>query len=134
MLHSSSIPSDVVTCPTCHLRQFVRADTCPSCHQSLGLTYYAFQLPSRYAKRGLPDRSSIRRFIGILMRRLRLRLGVSQSVLATRMAVHRTRVSRMESGQAVQNLRVLLLAAIALDIDRIVLRVRSRKPNLPHRP
>lgn len=134
MLQSSPIPLDIVTCPTCRLRQFVRGDTCPHCHSSLGLTYYAFQLPSRCAQRGLPDRSSIRRFIGILMRRLRLRLGISQSVLATRVEqAQRTRVTRMEKGQSMPNLRFLLLAAIALDIDRIVLRVRRRKLDLSRR-
>jgi transcriptional regulator with XRE-family HTH domain len=88
------------------------------------VVYYAFE-PT-------PDRASIQRTIGAFLRRLRLRRKISQHVLASRVATHRTQVCRAEHGYS-SNLTMLLKAALAMDleIDRIFVRVRDRRFSKP---
>ena len=128
---SSFLIRETAPCPHCKLCQYasatgdnVASGVCRRCGRHLGVVYYAFD-PT-------PDRASIRRTIGAFMRRLRLRRKISQDVLASRVATHRTQVCRAEQGYS-SNLTMLLKAALAMDleIDRIFVRVRDRRFSKP---
>ncbi len=126
---------ETATCPNCHLHQYstasgqyVTSTNCRRCGQPLGIAYYKFQPPRICGEGGLPDRTSIQRAIGAFIRRLRMRRQISQEVLAFRMGMHRTVVTKVEGGHFL-NLAILLRAALALDleIDQIFVRVRDRR-------
>lgn len=129
---------ETASCPHCGLHQFatavghnVASGICRRCGHPLGLVYYAFQLPRACEQSPIPDRASIKQSVGAFIRRLRMRRKISQEVLANRIAVHRTRVTRAEGGNSL-SLSFLLRAVLAmdLDIDRIFVRVRDRKSDL----
>jgi len=131
---------ETVTCPCCHLRQYATASgqtvasttCCRRCGQPISITYYKFQPPRLCGEGALPDRTSIQRPIGAFIRRLRMRRQISQEVLARRLAMHRTVLTRVEGGHFL-NLAILLRAALALDleIDQIFVRVHDRRSRLP---
>ena len=130
-IESSFLIRETATCPHCQLCQYasasgenVAAGVCRRCGKPLGVVYYAFE-PA-------PDRASIQRTIGAFLRRLRLRRKISQYVLASRVAIHRTQVCRAEHGYSA-NLTMLFKAALAMDleIDRIFVRVRDRQIRKP---
>lgn len=130
---------ETATCPCCHLHQYatafgqnVASTKCRRCDQPLGIAYYRFQSPQVCGEGGLPDRTEIHRMLGAFIRRLRVRRKISQEVLARRMGVHRTLVTRAEGGHFL-NLAIMLRAALALDleIDQIFVRVRERRPRQP---
>ncbi len=128
---------ETATCPCCHLHQYVTASgqsvasttCCRRCGQPINIAYYKFEPPRVCGYSRLPDRTSIQRSIGAFIRRLRMRRHLSQEVLARRIGILRTAVTRAEGGGTL-NLEILFRAALALDleIDRIFVRVRDRKP------
>jgi len=129
---------ETATCPRCHLHQYatssgqnVASTACRRCGQPLGIAYYKFQPPRVYGEGALPDRTSLQRSIGAFIRRLRMRRQISQEVLARRLAMHRTVLTRVEGGHFL-NLAILFRAAHALDleIDQIFVRVRDRRSRL----
>ena len=126
---------ETVTCPSCRLHQYATASgqfvagmKCRRCGQPLSISYYKFQIPRICGEGGLPDRASIQRSIGAFIRQLRTGRQISQEVLARRMSMHRTVVTRVEGGHFL-NLALLLRAAVALDleIDQIFVRVRDHR-------
>lgn len=133
---------ETVICPSCHLNQYAMAvgrheasAQCCRCGRPLGMAYYRFQTSGLCGEGQIPGRAAIQRSIGAFIRRLRMRRHVSQEVLACRMAMHRTVITKAEGGHF-QNLSLLLQAAAALDleIDQVFVRVRdrgSRKVSLP---
>lgn len=130
---------ETVACPFCHLYQHATASglnvastKCRRCGQPLGIAYYKFQPTRVWANGTLPDRISTQRSIGAFVRRLRLRRHISQEVLGSRMGMHRTVLSRFESGRCT-NLAILFRAALALDleIDEVFVRVRDRRSRKP---
>jgi DNA-binding XRE family transcriptional regulator len=130
---------ETAICPCCRLTQYATASghnvastTCRRCGKPIGIVYYKFQPPPASEENGCPDRTSIQRSIGAFIRRLRIRRQISQEVLAGRIAMHRTVVTRAEGGRFL-NLAIMLRAARALDleIDEIFVRVRDRHSGPP---
>jgi transcriptional regulator with XRE-family HTH domain len=70
-------------------------------------------------------RPNLATVIGNTIRELRLRRGFSQSTLAQRIGSHRTHISRIERAQVTPTPALLVRAALALGVDRILLRVRA---------
>lgn len=63
--------------------------------------------------------------VGSLLRRLRSRLGITQTEVASLTGIHRTYLSRVERGVVVPSVMALLKALYALKVDKIMLRVRG---------
>jgi transcriptional regulator with XRE-family HTH domain len=56
---------------------------------------------------------------------LRFRRDITQAELASLTGIHRTYLSRAERGQVMPSIIALLQIARALDVDKLLLRVRS---------
>ena len=123
-LYVSTIRETVV-CPVCKLKKFERGDNkCPRCHEPLGFTYLEIYLsgsPSPDARR----RIAIRKEVGRLIRRLRSRREMTQAELASLTGIHRTYLSRAERGQVMPSIISLMQIAQALEVDKVLVRVRS---------
>ena len=63
--------------------------------------------------------------VGATIRELRLSRGYSQLTLATKIGSHRTHVSRIEHAQVTPTLALLMRAAVALGVEKVLLRVRG---------
>jgi hypothetical protein len=73
-----------VVCPICHLNQFERGSgRCRRCQQSLGVNYIEIFLPNFLDYRESKSQTTLRIEAGALMRRLRLRHGVTQAALSS---------------------------------------------------
>jgi DNA-binding XRE family transcriptional regulator len=117
---------DTVVCPVCHLSQFERGNgNCRRCHHSLGITYVEILISSPLARIDPQSLIALRLEVGQLIRRLRSRRGITQEALASLTGIHRTYLSRAERGQVMPSIIALLQIADALDVDKILLRVRS---------
>lgn len=118
-MSSSDVPiRDVLICPSCGLRQFVGATgLCRRCRKPLPIAQIEFPLTTNLL--------SLSALIGNAIRNLRRRRGYSQSVLASKIGSHRTHVSRIEHGQVIPTLAMLVRAGLALGIDGVILRVRD---------
>jgi transcriptional regulator with XRE-family HTH domain len=68
--------------------------------------------------------STVRTETGRIMRQLRSRYGMTQAGLASLTGIHRTYLSRLECGQAMPSVIVLMRIARTLGLDKIMLRVR----------
>ena len=124
-LHVSTLRETVV-CPFCQLKQFERGNgKCRRCDHSLGITYLEIQLPNSLALLSAQAGAAIRREVGGLIRRLRSRRDITQAALASLTGIHRTYLSRAERGQVIPSLIALMQIARALEVDKILLRVRS---------
>jgi DNA-binding XRE family transcriptional regulator len=126
-LHASQL-RDFVICPVCQLRQFERGHaTCVRCHCSLGITYIdIFTVnPQAGLYCGKPIDAQIR--VGGIIRRLRLRRGITQAVLASLTGIHRTYLSRAERGRVLPSVFTLMQIASALGVDKISLRIRNAR-------
>ncbi|MFP5237667.1 MAG: helix-turn-helix domain-containing protein [Acidobacteriota bacterium] len=102
--------------------------TCRRCGQPLGVAYYKFQPTQAWCQSALPERRFIQRSIGAFIRRLRMRRHLSQEVLARRLSMDRTVLTRVEGGRFT-NLAIVFRVALALDleIDEVFVRVRDRR-------
>lgn len=76
--------SETVICRRCNTRQYPRNGTCVRCHCALGLDYLNLQVSTRLNPRMVHDETQLARSIGVLLRSLRKRRGLSQSQLAMR--------------------------------------------------
>lgn len=65
---------------------------------------------------------------GAAIRRIRRQKGLSQSALGDRMHVRQATVSKLESGEPATQLRVLMDALVALDLE-LVIRPRTSSPS-----
>jgi len=125
LLHVSTIRETIV-CPACQLSQFERGNgKCRRCDHSLGHTYLELFLSIPPAKYNSQRLVATRLQTGGLIRRLRLRRGITQSELASLTGIHRTYLSRAERGQVVPSIIALLQIVCALGVDKVFLRVRS---------
>jgi DNA-binding XRE family transcriptional regulator len=91
----------------------------------LGHTYLELFLSIPPAKYNSQRLVATRLQTGGLIRRLRLRRGITQSELASLTGIHRTYLSRAERGQVVPSIIALLQIVCALGVDKVFLRVRS---------
>ena len=124
-MHVSTIRETVV-CPICQLKQFERGNgKCRRCQRSLGVTYIEINLPSSLAHLSSQRVVTIRKEVGGLIRRLRSRREITQAALASLTGIHRTYLSRAERGQVMPSIIALMQIARALEVDKILLRVRS---------
>lgn len=117
---------DFVICPVCQLRQFERGNaTCIRCHRSLGITYIEIFPVSPKAGLYCGQAIDAQIRVGRIIRRLRLRRGITQAVLASLTGIHRTYLSRAERGRVLPSVVTLMHIVSALGVDKISLRVRS---------
>ena len=125
VLRTSSFQETLV-CSNCQLRQYERGTgKCRRCHHSLGFTYIEIYLPSSLELPTPQREVAIRKEVGGLIRRLRSRRDITQAVLASLTGIHRTYLSRTERGQVMPSIIALMQIACALEVDKILLRVRS---------
>ncbi|MGA8672275.1 MAG: helix-turn-helix transcriptional regulator [Terracidiphilus sp.] len=115
-----------LVCPNCQLKQYERGSgKCRRCHLSPGVTYIEIYLPSSLVPLTTQTVVSIRKDVGGLIRRLRSRRDITQAALASLTGIHRTYLSRAERGQVMPSIIALMQIAHALEVDKILLRVRS---------
>jgi DNA-binding XRE family transcriptional regulator len=113
-------------CPNCQLKQYERGSgTCRRCHSKLGVSYLEVYLSSSLAPLTSQNEIAIRKEVGGLIRRLRSRRGITQAGLASLTDIHRTYLSRAERGRVMPSIIALIQIAHALEVDKILLRVRS---------
>lgn len=73
----------------------------------------AYQLDTTYMKHTEVD---FKKIVGKQVRRLRLKLGLTQDVLSERCGIYRTYLSRIEAGSANPTLLILIALASTLDV------------------
>jgi len=116
---------DTVTCPICQLSQFERGNgKCRRCNHSLGISYFELRFSYPFVSR-TSQTTATPIEVGTLIRRLRSRCGITQSALASLTGIHRTYLSRAESGQVTPSISSLMRIFRALGVDKILLRVRG---------
>lgn len=117
----SDLPNlEVMLCPWCKLRQFAgTANLCRRCRKPL----YSLQLEIPLALIN-SNRETISKLVGNTIRRLRTRRGYSQQALASMIGTHRTHVSRIERAQLTPSTALLVRAAAALGVEKVLIRVR----------
>ncbi len=113
-------------CPKCQLKQYERGPgRCRRCHHQLGISYLEVYLSSSPAPLISQDEIAIRKEVGGLIRSLRSGREFTQAKLALLTGIHRTYLSRVERGRVMPSLIALIQIAQALEVDKILLRVRS---------
>ena len=114
-----------MVCRHCKLKQFERLSTCRRCHESLDLSYFEIHLSSSLVPLSSQRENTIRKEVGGLIRRLRVRREITQTTLASLTGINRTYLSRAERGKVLPSVVALIQIAHALEVDKILLRVRS---------
>lgn len=125
--------SRIWTCPWCSLQQASKVTVtgvCRRCRRPLPDAYLELCDPSNKGRSDLSDADALRNLIGNTLRRLRLRRGCTQFTLASALRTHRTHVSRIETGRVAPTPVLLLRAAAALGVERIVLCISRLEPKL----
>jgi len=118
----SNVPSrDVFVCPWCQLQQFVgTTNVCRRCRKPLPFSYVEIPLPLASS-----DPHTLSILIGTAIRTMRVRRGLSQSVLASKANMNRTHLSRIERAKLTPSIALLVRVSAALSVDRLLLRVRG---------
>jgi DNA-binding XRE family transcriptional regulator len=120
---------DTVVCPVCQVSQFERGSgKCNRCQHLLGIAYIELFISSPFASLNSQRLEAVRIEVGGLIRRLRSRRDMTQATLASLIGIHRTYLSRVESGQVVPPVITLIRIAGALGVEKLILRLRS-SPN-----
>jgi DNA-binding XRE family transcriptional regulator len=124
-----------IVCPACNLKKFERTETrCPRCHHPLGIEYFEIVLPGSLESLSPQRVGSIRQGVGSLIRAFRSRRGMTQAALASLTGIHRTYLSRIESGRVLPSIINLLQIARALGVDKVLVRARSPSHRSKSRP
>lgn len=126
--------SETITCRHCRTRQYPGNGTCVRCRCALGVDYLSFQVRDQLKPRTVNDEKHLARAIGVLIRSLRKRRGLSQSQLAMRAAncVARTYLSKAECGHVLLPLSKLLQVAEALGLTAVILRFETTESLAVH--
>ena len=127
LLHIS-ISQETLVCPNpnCQLKQYERTSSrCRRCRNPLGYTYFEIYLLRSLSSSTSQRVVAIRKEIGTIVRRLRVRRGITQAELASITGVNRTYLSRTERGQVTPSVFAQIQIASALGVDKILVRVRS---------
>ena len=95
------------------------------CRSSFGFRYFEILPSNPHASPDGEPKIDKPIEIGSLIRRLRLRRGLTQAVLAYRTGINRTYISRAERGRVVPSVITLMKIAPILGVDKILLRVQS---------
>jgi len=90
----------------------------------LGIAYIELFLSKQLSSLDSQVPTATRIEVGELIRRLRSRCGITQTALASLTGIHRTYLSRAERGQVMPSVIALMQIAVALDVDKVLLRVR----------
>ena len=119
--------SETVICQRCNTRQYPRNGNCIKCDCALGLGYLNLQISPRLNPPTVHDERQLARSIGVLIRSLRKRRGLSQSQLAMRAAgcIARAYLSKAECGHVLLPLSKLLPIAKALGLTAVILRFET---------
>ena len=127
--------SEIVTCGRCKTAQFPRFGTCIRCKAALGLDYLNIEVGTQLNHGAVHDDRQLARSIGVLLRSLRKRRGLSQSRLAKRAAgsIARTYLSKAECGHVLLPLSKLLPIAKALGLTAVILRFEVATPRAAHK-
>ena len=129
---NSDIGLDSIRCAACGLVQFSTFSTiCKRCRRSLGIRYATLTLPPRNLDKENSSEACTRAF-GRIMRGLRLERGMTQAECAIHLQTSRSHLSRLESGRLSPSFSMLLRAARAFAVDRVILRVRLPGTNPPN--
>jgi DNA-binding XRE family transcriptional regulator len=123
-LRISPFPESV-SCPNCRLVQQERSTRCRRCHHSLGTAFIEIYIPSPLLPLTPQVEYEIRKQVGGLIRRLRSRRELTQATLASLTGIHRTYLSRAERGQVMPSITALMQIAGALQVDKVLLRIRN---------
>ncbi len=114
---------DSIRCPACGLVQFCTfSTTCRRCRRSLGIRYVTLTLSHKKDK--VNSSEEFARAFGRRMRDLRRERGMTQAECALRLRTSRSHLSRLESGRLRPSYSMLLRAARAFAVDRVILRIR----------
>ena len=126
--------SETVICQRCHTAQFPRKGTCIKCHCALGLDYLNLQVSNLLNPRTVHDERQLARSVGVILRSLRRRRGLSQSQLAIRAAgcIARAYLSKSECGHVLLPLSKLLPIAKALGLTAVILRFETNTSLTAH--
>ena len=118
------IDLDSIRCPACGLVQFCTFSTmCKRCRRSLGIRFATLTLSPRNLEKENRSEEFTRAF-GTMMRGMRLDRGMTQAECAIHLQTSRSHLSRIESGRLSPSFSMLLRAARAFAIDRVILRIR----------
>jgi hypothetical protein len=126
--------SETVICGRCKTRQCPRDGACVRCHCGLKLEYLNLEVSTLLNPRTVQDDKQLARSIGVLLRSLRKRRGLSQSLLATRAAgcISRACLSKSECGHVLLPLGKLLPVAKALGLTAVILRYETTSSLAPN--
>src|SRR3569833_698645 len=119
--------SETAICSRCNTRQYPRNGECIRCHCPLGLEYLFLKSDPQANPRTANTQKQLARSIGVMLRSLRRRRGLTQSQLAVRSAgsVARTYLSKAECGHVMLPLGKLLPIAKALGLSAVILRFET---------
>lgn len=118
---------DSIRCPACGLTQFCTLSTiCKRCRRSLGIRYATLTLSSRNPVKESNSEEFTHAF-GRMMRSMRLNRGSTQADVAILLHTSRSHLSRLESGRLSPSFSMLIRAARAFAVDRVILRIRIRR-------
>jgi DNA-binding XRE family transcriptional regulator len=121
-----SFAQESLVCANCQLKQYERGSgICRRCRHKLGLSYLEVYLSSSLAPLTSQNRIAIRKEVGGLIRRLRSRREITQAALASLTGINRTYLSRAERGKVTPSIIALIQIARALEVDKVLLRVRN---------
>jgi DNA-binding XRE family transcriptional regulator len=121
--------SETVTCRRCNTRQYPKNGNCIRCQCTLGVDYVTIQIGAPFGPRKESHPTQLARWIGDLLRNLRIRRGICQSQMAKMAAgIDRSYLSKAENGLALLPLRKLLPLAQALGLTAVILRFEETRP------
>lgn len=113
---------DSIRCPQCGLVQFSSfSTTCKRCRRSLGIGYITLTFAHKSQENNAEECT---RAFGKMLRDLRRELRMTQQECALRLKTSRSHLSRLESGRLRPSFSMLLRAAGAFAVDRVILRIR----------
>ena len=124
---------ETATCPHCGLHQYVKERQCVKCRGPLGVEYVRLEVGgldrslSREELCVLPNR------VGVAIRDLRARRGISQEKLARACGTGRSHLSRIECGHVHPPLSTLLRLTGVLGLNAIILRFENARLSSPSR-
>lgn len=126
--------SETVICRRCKTPQFPRSGSCIRCKAALGLNYLNFGINTQLNPSTVHYERQLARSVGILLRSLRKRRGLSQSQLAMRAAgcIARAYLSKAECGHVLLPLSKLLPVAKALGLTAVILRFETNASLAAH--
>jgi len=121
--------TETIACRRCDTRQYPRSGVCVRCHHPLALVYLKVPIDTLLGICPGEHRDQLAQSIGMAIRSLRKRRGISQSQLASLAAnVDRSYLSRLECGHVLLPVSKLLPLARALGLTAVILRFEDFDP------